>query len=119
MINGQQYQIMSPGSMDGLMVGQVTQPNTQPSPQSVSTVQYTTSTNTGHGTVFIPAGAQQQVVTVQGATNGAGQVNHYCSGFQNIQCSPEKHSSLSGNLGLVPEKFLQKYGIRDTYDHQI
>jgi len=72
-INGQQYQIMSPGSMDGLMVGQVTQPNTQPSPQPVSTVQYTTSTNTGHGTVFIPAGTQQQVVTVQGATNGAGQ----------------------------------------------
>jgi len=75
-INGQQYQIVSPGSMEGLMVGgvsQVSQATTQPSPQPVSTVQYTTSTNGGHGTVFIPAGTQQQVVTVQGGNNGAGQ----------------------------------------------
>jgi len=68
-INGQQYQIMSPGSMDGLIVGQAS----QPSPQPVSTVQYTTTTTGGHGTVFIPANTQQQVVTVQGSTNGAGQ----------------------------------------------
>jgi len=75
-INGQQYQIVSPGSMEGLMVGgvsQVSQATTQPAPQPVSTVQYTTSTNGGHGTVFIPAGTQQQVVTVQGSTPGAGQ----------------------------------------------
>lgn len=75
-INGQQYQIVSPGSMEGLMVGgvsQVSQATTQPAPQPVSTVQYTTSTNGGHGTVFIPAGTQQQVVTVQGSTPVAGQ----------------------------------------------
>jgi len=68
-INGQQYQIMSPGSMDGLIVGQAS----QPSPQPVSTVQYSTTTTGAHGTVFIPANTQQQVVTVQGTTNGAGQ----------------------------------------------
>jgi len=71
-INGQQYQIVSPGSMEGLMVSGVSQATSQPS-QAVSAVQYTTSTNGGHGTVFIPAGTQQQVVTVQGSTNGAGQ----------------------------------------------
>lgn len=72
-INGQQYQIVSPGSMEGLMVGGVTQPATQPTTQPVSAVQYSTSPNGGHGTVFIPAGTQQQLVTVQGSTNGAGQ----------------------------------------------
>ena len=55
------------------MVSGVSQATSQPS-QAVSAVQYTTSTNGGHGTVFIPAGTQQQVVTVQGSTNGAGQV---------------------------------------------
>jgi len=73
-INGQQYQIVSPGSMEGLMVGGVSQATSQPSPQPVSTVQYSTANSGGHGTVFIPAGTQQQLVTVQGSTsNGQGQ----------------------------------------------
>jgi len=72
-INGQQYQIVSPGSMEGLMVGGVSQATSQPSPQPVSTVQYSTASSGGHGTVFIPAGTQQQLVTVQGTSNGQGQ----------------------------------------------
>ena len=62
MINGQQYQIVSPGSMEGLMVGgtsQVSQATAQIAPQPVSTVQYTTSAN-GHGTIFIPKGPSRR-----------------------------------------------------------
>ena len=33
--------------------------------------------------------------------------------------TPGNNFSLSGNLGLVPKKFLSKCGIHDTYDHQI
>ena len=74
-INGQEYQIVSPGSMEGLMMGgvsQVNQVSTQLSPQPVSPVQYTASTSGGHATVFIPAGQVGQVVTVQGSNGGAG-----------------------------------------------
>jgi len=52
-INGQQYQIVTPGSMDSLVVGGVTQ-TTSPSPQPGPTVQYSTQ-----GTVFIPGGTHQ------------------------------------------------------------
>ena len=75
LINGQQYQIVSPGSMEGLMVGgtsQVSQATAQIAPQPVSMVQHTASAN-GHGTIFIPAGTQQEVLTVQESMPGPGQ----------------------------------------------
>jgi len=61
-INGQQYQIVTPASaaMESLMT---TVPQSPTS--SASTVQYTTTGLSGGGSVFLPAGTQQ-VVTVGG-----------------------------------------------------
>ena len=36
-----------------------------------------------------------------------------------VLARPENNSSISRNLGVAPENFLQKYGIQDTYDHPI
>ena len=70
-INGQQYQIVSPGSMEGLVVGgvsQVSQDTSQPSSQQVTSLQYSTASSGGLDNVFIPAGTQQQF-TIQGTSN--------------------------------------------------
>jgi len=80
-INGQQYQIVTPSSaMEGLLSVQQGHPGpiSSQGPVSPGTVQYTTSTvpNPGGGTVFLPASTGQttQVVTVGGGSvsNGSG-----------------------------------------------
>ena len=58
--------------MEGLMVDGTSQATAQLAPQPVSMVQHTASAN-GHGTIFIPAGTQQEVVTVQEIKPGPGQ----------------------------------------------
>jgi len=67
-INGQQYQIVTPAAMEGLIT------SVPPSPPSAPSVQYTTTAPiSGGGTVFLPAGTQQQVVTV--GSQGGGSVS--------------------------------------------
>lgn len=61
-INGQQYQIVTPSpSMEGL----ITTVAQSPPPPAASSVQYSTTGLAGGGTVFLPA-TTQQVVTVGG-----------------------------------------------------
>jgi len=69
-INGQAYQIVTPINL----VGGVSTASSVPPSQTVNTAQFSSEPSNGGtaGSVFIPAGSQeQQIVTVQSNTNGS------------------------------------------------